>query len=147
MNKKAGFVLGLDRDEYWMGVALLLAARAPYGNACVIVESDNLVGVGMEGPPKFGHQSRMTVPAELDSMINCEAPYKHANLYLTTIPSLAGLQAVSASMRVQRLVYRPVKAFELDEAMADSIQIVKFDGNLNWLRDYARSLDNLDGRA
>lgn len=143
MNKKSGFGLGVERDDYWMGVALLLAVRAPHGNACLIVDNDALVGVGMEGPPKFGYQTRIAVPAELDAMINCEAPYKHANLYLTTIPSPAGLQAVSASMRVQRLVYRPVKAFELDEALADSVQVVKFAGNLNWLRDYARSLDIL----
>lgn len=140
MIKKADWGQKLNRDEYWMGVALLLAVRAPHGNACLVVDGDALVGTGMEGPPKFGHTSKLSIPADLDVMVNCEAPYRHANLYLTTTPSLAGLQAIVASMRVQRLVYYSSDKMKFDDSLIESVQVIKFEGNLNWLRDYTRSI-------
>lgn len=148
MNKnKNNLWSGIDRDDLWMGLAFMMASRSSTGNACLLVESDNLLYVGLEAAPKYSCTSKFTIPAEIDAIMNCTAPYTHAALFLTTTPSPAGLLCLASLSKVQRLVYFEKTKGNIDEELAETLVIQKFKGNLNWLRDYVRSLDFLDSKS
>jgi len=133
----------IDLDDLWMGLALMMACRSPLGNACLLVESDKLLYVGLETHPKYNCNSKMAIAAEIDAIMNCPISYSDASLFLTTTPSSAGLMAIASISKVQRLVYFAKNNSDIEKDLTNSPILSKYQGNLNWLRDYVRSLDLL----
>lgn len=111
---------------------------------CIIVgTNDEPVGLGCDGSPKTMQDSEHVVHAETNALFNCTLPLAGGTAYVTHTPCYhCALNLVAAN--VKRIVYFPTKA--LDQDTTDAVrcaygQIGEFRGNMNWMRDYIRTLN------
>lgn len=137
-------LLQIDRHDYWMAMACLFASRAPTGHAALVVEFDgNLIAASDNKPiaPEYP-----VVPCEFTAIMNCTGQLQTATLYSTRPPSPAVIELAVAKQGLRKIVFLPD---DTDLVLPDNFkngiyfEVIKFEGNLNWIRDYVDSFDYL----
>jgi hypothetical protein len=135
---KKDFFENVDQDDFWMTMALMFASRSPKSGASLLVESNKLLYAGSE---YIRYGAKQITPAEVDVVLNCKVPYNNGTIYSTKTPSHTSISLYLASPKIHRVVYLSTKEDEkLEEMVGTALQLVKFDGNLNWVRDYVKNL-------
>ena len=136
----------LHRDDYWMGMAFMLAAGSSSmrQQGCVIIGMNNEpVGIAHDGSPKTMQDSEHVVHAETNALFNCKLPLAGGTAFVTHTPCYhCVLNLVAAN--IKRIVYfqtKPLDQDTLDAVRSAYGQIDEFRGNLNWMRDYLRGLN------
>lgn len=140
----------IDRDDYWLGLAFLIAAASKNPDekqgAVVVSPANEALSLACDGSPTSMQDSSHFVNAELNALFGVKVPIKDTTLYLTHTPCYQSCLAALAA-GVKRIVY-----FKTDELTEDSVDAAKdgylqletFRGNLNWVRDYVKSLELLE---
>lgn len=129
-----------------MGMAFMLAAGSSSfrQQGCVIVGTNNEVaGVGHDGSPKTMQDSEHPLHAEMNALFNCTLPLAGGTAYVTYTPCYHCVLSLVAA-NIKRIVYFKTKPLDQDteEAMRCAYgQIDEFRGNLNWMRDYLKTLN------
>lgn len=122
----------------------LFASRAPTGHAALIVEFDgNLIASSDNKPSTPDHP---LVPSEFTAIVNCTGHLQTATLYSTRPPSSAVVELAIAKQGLRKIVFLPDGTdLILPENFKNGIyfEVIKFEGNLNWVRDYVDSFDYL----
>lgn len=139
-KRKKEFV---SKDDYYMGLAFIAAATSstikPQG-AILVNAEDRVVGMGRtEAPTNL--ENEHLIHAEMNSILNV-GKAEYGTLYVTHTPCYNCIMAILAS-KIKRVVYFENK--KLDDNSQNVInvshtQIVKYTGNINWMRDYLKTL-------
>ena len=136
----------LNRDDYWMGMAFMLAAGSPSSRqqGCIIVGLNNEpVGMAHDGSPKTMQQEcEHVVHAETNALFNAKLPLAGGTAYVTHTPCYHCVLSLAAA-NIKRIVYfqtKPLDPDTLDAMRCAYGQIDEFRGNLNWMRDYIKTL-------
>lgn len=137
-------VLQIDKHDYWMAMCCLFASRSPTCHSALIVEFDgNLVSVSDNRPPVPDHP---LVPSEFTAILNCNSTLQTATLYTTRPPNPAVVELAVAKQGLRKMVFL---SDGTDLVLPDNFkngiyfEVIKFEGNLNWIRDYVDSFDYL----
>lgn len=136
----------IDRDALWMGQAFMLAAGSVSSRqqGCIIVGTNHQpMGMGHDASPQSMQDGDHVVHAEINALLNCKQPLAGGTAYITHTPCYHCVMALLAS-NIRRIIYFPTKT--PDEDTVDAVrcgyaQLEEFKGNLNWMRDYLRTLD------
>lgn len=132
----------IDVDDYWMAIAFMFSASSMSNRpqACVVVSVDGeLLVVSNDAIVSGNH----IVSAEMNSILNCKSSISDSIVYLTYSPSYNSV-LVLIKKNVKRIVYFPTKSLDsdtLDVVRLANVNIKEFKGNLNWMRDYLKTLD------
>jgi len=147
MNKvRRRFKETVNRDDYWMAMAFMLSAGSssnrPQG--CIIVGTNNEpLAMACDGSPRSMQDSDHVVHAEMNAIFNCKGPIPGGTAYLTHTPCYhCALNLIGAN--IKRIVYFPTKSIDpdtLDAVRCAYAQSDEFKGNLNWMRDYLKTLN------
>lgn len=139
----------LDRDDYWMGMAFLIAAGSKnyvrqQGAVLVGLNSELLCMAcdGLVKVPDGDHSPH----AEINTLLGAKTPTQGGTLYITHTPCYYCALAIAAAA-IKRVVYFPTKKIDdnsLDAFRVAYVQPEEFRGNLNWMRDYMKTLDMLE---
>ena len=136
----------INRDDYWMAMAFMLAAGSNSASqqGCVIVGSDNApLGMGHDGPLRGTQDSEHVIHAEMTALFGCASWDSGGVAYVTHTPCYhCVLNLLGAN--IKRIIYFPTETIDphaLDAARCAYGQIEEFKGNLNCIRDYIRTLD------
>lgn len=83
------------------------------------------------------------IHSEMNALLSCKTPINGGVVYLTHTPCYSCSLGLLAS-NIKRVVYFPTK--KIDENTLNAFQTAyaqaeEFKGNLNWMRDYMKSLD------
>lgn len=149
MKRKKSFREPLNRDDYWMGMAFAVAAGSKtFGRqqgAVIINPQGELVSAAHDGTPRSMVDSDHTVYAEINAIFAAKIPLTGCAIYLSHVPCYSSTQTILVS-GLRRIVYYPNKT--LDPEVLDLVrcaygQLEEFKGNLNWMRDYLKSLEGL----
>lgn len=139
----------LNRDDYWMGMALFYAAgsrTAGRQQGAVIVGANfEPLGWGMDGPPKCMPDCEHVLHAEMNALFNAKIPAAGGSIYITHSPCYDCTLAILAA-NIKRIIYlanRPLDSAALDAVRNAYAQIDEFRGNLYWMRDHLMTLDTL----
>lgn len=134
----------LNRDDYWMGMAFFVTAGSnnsiPQG-AVLLGSNSELLSIAYSGFQKVSD-----IPAEINALLSAKVSSQGGTLYLTHTPDYNSALAIAAAC-VKRLVYFSDEKIEnrcLDTLRSAHIQLEEFQGNLNWMRDYIKTLDTLE---
>lgn len=140
----------LRNDDYWMGVALMIASSPSsiFNEGCVILDANNqMIGAGFDSLPNGldrNHiKSSHVVHAEMNAIANCKSTLFNSNVYITYTPCYNCVLTLIAC-QVRRIIFfstgqLDVESKDLIDKMGFNIE--EFRGNLNWMRDYIQSLD------
>lgn len=136
----------VHRDDYWMAMAFMLSAGStsnrPQGCIIISVNGDPL-GMACDGTPKSMQNSDHVIHAEMNAIFNCKYPISNGIAYLTHTPCYhCAMSLISAN--IKRIVYFPTKSIDSDTVDAIRCayaQLDEFKGNLNWMRDYIKTLN------
>lgn len=140
----------LRNDDYWMGVALMIASSpsSVFNEGCVILDSNNcMLGVGFDSLP-VGLSDSYTkadhiVHAEMNAIANCKSSIFNGTVYITYTPCYNCLLTL-VTVKVRKVVYFSTGQLDIESKdLVDKVglKIEEFKGNLNWIRDYIQSLD------
>lgn len=157
-----------ERDDYYMGLAFWIMAKSKDPDTqigSVIINSSNRpLGWGYNGPPRLlpDEEVDWSRPEKYDFIKHAEAnAIDHSNcddlhdatLYVTAKPCKKCMLDI-ISHEIPRVIYYPLKGGagsslgdntlhdRTDELAQDArIQLVQFQGNLNWMRDHIRKLE------
>jgi len=127
-------------------MAFMMAAGSSSSRqqGCVIVGMNNeIVGIAHDGSPKTMQQdAEHVVHAETNALFNCRLPLAGGTAYITHTPCYhCVLNLVGANIkRIQYFQTKPLDPNILDAVRCAYAQIDEFKGNLNWMRDYMKSL-------
>lgn len=144
-NKKR-FKNLMNRNDYWMAMAFMFASGsvANHPQACIIVGLDNdVLGIACNNPPKSIESSDHIIHAELNAIFNCNTPISGGVTYITHTPCYNCCLSLIAA-NVKTIVYFPTGDIDPKSLHAMQCaygQIIKFNGNLNWIRDYVKFLN------
>jgi deoxycytidylate deaminase len=136
----------LNRDDYWMAMVFMLAAGSTSikQQGCIVVNSNyELLGMGHDGHPKTMQECEHTIHAEMNALFNCELPIHSGMAYLTHTPCYHCAMSLVAA-NIKRIVYfhtKPIDSETEDAIKCSYGQLEQFKGNLNWMRDYIKTLD------
>lgn len=141
----------LERDDFWMGMAFLVAANSQntrQQGAVLLAANGDLLTVTHDGilqqnlkPADSAHFPS----AEINALLTVKSSAHGGTLYLTHTPGYPSVLAITAAF-IKRLVYFPTKKMDensLEALRAAYVQGDEFSGNLNWMRDYMKALDML----
>lgn len=126
-----------------MAMAFMLAAgsRSNQPQGCIIVNSNNEpLAMSCDSVVK---STNHIIHAEINAIFNYQTAINNGIVYLTHTPCYACLISL-IKIEIKRIVYFPNKALDSDvESVAKSsfVKLDEFKGNLNWIRDYIRTLD------
>lgn len=124
-NKK-----NLNFDNYWMGMAFMAASLGTKG--CVIVDSSNQLLVMTNDS-----DSNLRVNPEVKALFN-KPKSVGCILYMTHTPNYEDC-LLFLTAEIRNVVYFPSEELTEDELIklkSIPINLIKFNGNLNWMRDY-----------
>jgi deoxycytidylate deaminase len=134
----------LNRDDYWMGLAFMVAAGKPDSSGAIIVGvNSELLAAACDGMPRV-QETNHIIPAEMNVLFNCNT--QNSTIYLTHTPSYQSCLLLIAA-NVKRIVYFSTGAIEdkcLDAMVHTFTKSEEYRGNLNWMRDYLKSLEMLE---
>lgn len=128
----------VGRDDYWMALAFVLLANSTSNHSCVIVgENNELLCVGHD---KTIQNSNYVVFAEINAIFNCKQSVSGGTAYLTHVPCYNRIIPLIGA-NIKKIVYFPEK--NIDSIKCDFVKSnsEEFKGNLNWIRDYLKTLD------
>ena len=160
-----------NRDEKYMGAAFIEASfskdPSTQNGAVIVTTSNKPLGRGYNGPPPQYNDNDMdwSRPAKYANIIHAEKnAIKHSNpdklpgstIYITGRPC-AGCMLAIVDAGISRVVYFDGKYHdsgsihqdqknieEADEIIRNGrIKVEQFKGNLNWLRDRIKQLEEL----
>lgn len=129
-----------------MAMAFMMSAGStsnrPQG--CIIVGSkDEPLAMACDGAPKFMQSSNHSIHAEMNAIFNCKIQISTGTAYLTHTPCYHCVMSLIGA-NIKRIVYFPTKTIDSDASDAircAQVQSEEFKGNLNWMRDYIKTLD------
>ena len=140
----------INKDDYWLGLAFMVAAGSSNNRqGCILVGANNepitfafdgsLNTQGNNSPKNEEHP----IHAELKSVLSSSA--SGGTAYITHTPCYNCVMAL-LSCGIRRIIYFSTKT--LDSKSTDAVycaygQIEEFKGNLNWMRDYIGSLSEI----
>lgn len=139
----------LDRDDYWMGMAFLVAAGSKnytrQQGAVLVGSNSEALSLACDGLPRATDGDH-SPHAEINSLLAARTSVHGGILYVTHTPCYHCVLAIAAA-GLKRVVYFPTR--KLDDNSADAlraayVQFEEFPGNLNWMRDYMKTLDALE---
>ena len=157
------------RDDYYMGLAFWVASKSkdPKTQIGAIIVSDNNepLGSGYNGPPRNipdtsinwdrPYKYQFMRHAEINAISYARGPLAGATIYITGAPCSACMLDIAAE-GIKRVVYFRPKA-EPGSMLADDsewqktqeiaqlslVQLDLFAGNLNWMRDRIKWMEQL----
>lgn len=128
----------MNRDDYWMGIACMSSVNCNYGQkVCILVDNNNnFLGIGIEGSPNnFLGTADIQIHAAINAVSNSKQTI-HGTAYITYTPCLNCIQSLVAA-NIKNIIYIENKELESgSEKFNVCAKIEKFNGNLNWMRDY-----------
>lgn len=137
----------VPKDDYWMGLAFVVAAASRSSGRCqgavILSANHDFYSLGCESPPKQSQECEHFIHAEMQALHAAKFPLAGGLIYLTHTPCYDCLCNVVAA-GIKRVVYYPSRAADeltTDLAKTSYIQFEEFAGNLNWLRDYLKVLE------
>lgn len=142
VRKRRESIIG---DDYWMGLAFMVAAGSTSmrQQGCVLVgTNNNLITVACDGSPSNMQDSDHIVHAETNALLKI-SPQLGGTAYLTHTPCYnCCLNLLTANFK--RIIYNSTKTIDpntLNAAQTAYGRLEEYKGNLNWMRDYLASLD------
>jgi len=151
-----------SREERYMGLAFWMASfsKDPDTQVGALIVSDENVplGYGYNGPPSNFLDSEVSWKrpekysfirhAEKNAITHSSGPLEGATLYVTARPCTTCMLDIIA-VKIKKVIYFPLKPDKdsslcLNEETAKAteekakkgkVDLVEFDGNLNWMRD------------
>ncbi len=155
------------RMDRYMGLAFWVASFSKDPNTQVgalLIGSDNRpLGYGYNGPPRGiddlaidwarPQKYRWMVHAEENAIYNSVANVAGATLYVTAKPCTKCMLTL-ASHQIKEIIYFPYDPKDLNSTLVEAhdftdeissvskINLIKFNGNLNWLRDRLNFMEN-----
>lgn len=130
----------IDPDSYWMSMAFFIAANSSCEEqqGAVIVGADGLISAANNKIISGSHIKS----AELNALSTMNSK-EYSTIYITHTPCYQDCMAIVSLSLINRMVYFPTKNVDSDIAdfMPNVLKIQKFEGNLNWMRDYIHELD------
>lgn len=146
MDKKKKFRELIPKEDYWVGMAFCFGAMSFYKRqAAIIVDSHNLISYGLEIQPNgiFGESDHL-LSSEIHAISNSKIDCQNSVIYLTHTPNYSSiLNIVNAG--IKRIVYFNTKKLcddSLDLVKKANISMQEFRGNLNWMKDYMKILED-----
>lgn len=136
----------MNRDDYWMAMSFMFASGSSTNNpqACIIVDSNNeVLGIACNNPPKSIVDCEHVVHAELNAILNCNNPIVNGTAYLTHTPCYTCCLSLIAA-NIKTIVYFPTGIIDSKSSHVVKCAyglLIKFNGNLNWIRDYVKFLN------
>lgn len=122
----------IKSDDYWMGLAFFISVGSEQG--CVIVGSqNNLLAHGCSSSPKNLPYPEYIRTADKSVIQDNRIDFSNSIIYLTYTPSIKSIVEI-VSANIKKIIY--FKTEELDKSIQTQVQISKFNGNLNWMRDH-----------
>lgn len=134
----------INNYDYWMGLAMLLAAKSPNSYAAIIIENNNILSVGVSQSPPVSDLQNCLIPAETIAILNCRKDILNGTIVLTKTPDLSCAMTILAFSGLRKILYYPSEALDEKVKMAFSGlfgEIDEYKGNLNWIYDYLLYLD------
>jgi dCMP deaminase len=127
-------------DEYWMGLAVMSAAASECNRkqCCIIVDDDDkIVSIGVNSLNKT---TKHLVCAETNALFNCCLPLNSGTAYVTHVPCMNCISNFILS-KIKKIVYLQQEQINSDaiNIIRASMDMERFSGNLNWMRDYLKS--------
>jgi tRNA(Arg) A34 adenosine deaminase TadA len=141
MSKSRKRIKDLNRDDYWMAVAFVMAAGSTGKiNSCLVVGSNGeLLSSACENTSR---NSKYTFNPVISALFNCKNAVG-STVYVTCTPCYESFMAL-INANVKKIVYFSTKSLEEDvlDAAKGCTLIEEFKGNLNWVRDYFKYADD-----
>ena len=149
MKKK--FKETINKDDYWLGLAFMVAAGSSSNNrqGCILVGANNEpINFAFDGSLSSTHAHNNSpkneehpIHAEMKSVLS--SSISGGTAYITHTPCYNCVIAL-LSCGIRRIIYFSTKT--LDSKSTDAVycaygQIEEFKGNLNWMRDYINTID------
>lgn len=140
----------IDRDDYWLGLAFLIAAASKNPDdkqgAIIVSPANEALSLACDGSPSFMQDSSHFVHAELNALFGAKTTAKDGTLYITHTPCYqCCLAAIAAG--IKKIIYyntEEISSDALDATKEGYLHTEPFHGNLNWVRDYVKSLEMLE---
>jgi len=145
MNKKR-IRESINRDDYWMGMAFMFASKSNFDpqHGCVIVDANNeMVSHGCESAPNHFKSFDHILHAEMKALFESCESLCGSTVYVNYAPCYDCCFYLF-SRSVKRIVYYPNGILQdetYDLLKASYAQVEAFKGNLNWMRDYFKTLN------
>ena len=126
-------------------MAIMFAATCKHGKkSCLLVSSNHeLVAAAVEGTPKTLHPSiDIKIDAVINALTNCRY-IPNGTAYLTYTPCLNSVQnLIAANIRNIIYVFTEQLDIKIDDLIKNAgVHVIKFSGNLNWMRDYVECIN------
>lgn len=137
-----------QRDDYWMGQAFWVAAGSRnmgrQQGAIIVTSQNDFVTQAFDCSPRSMPDDGHFRHAETVAIFNAGRPLHGCTIYQTHTPCYECLMNIISS-GIKRVVYFSTKQIEdisLDAAHSGYIQLEEYQGNLNWMRDYVKLLQD-----
>jgi hypothetical protein len=133
----------LDKNDFWMGMAFMFGARSKCGYAALLVDGNTLIDYSIHDISQYKQEAQTTVPPEISLIVNCKKKFDFATLYVTKTIDVSAAYAIIANTGIKKVIYYPSKPLAEDVKklfLGIYTEIVKYEGNLYWLQDYASSI-------
>jgi deoxycytidylate deaminase len=137
----------LNRDDYFMGMAFMVAGASRSLNrqgAVITAASHEMIAAACDGTPKpIASDNQHFLHAEINTLILAQPPIAGGTMYVTHTPCYGCVMQILAA-GIRRIVYFPTKTPDPDAVDATHSaysQLEPYKGNLNWIRDYLRSME------
>ena len=142
----------IPADDFWMGLAFWTLANSAYPSdaASIIVSPSNkFVSSGISGPPDplvtyLSEAERDATLLHSEYFASSDVNASGCTVYITEPPCLRCVLELM-DKGVKRIVYYPgvQLSFELEDlAKRAYVALNVFMGNLNWMRDHMKQLEN-----
>lgn len=150
MNNKFRKKSRLESDDFWMGVAFFVAVNSQnrHQQGAILIDTyGNPIAVSHNGFVQNSNVAESThfPSAEINALLTVKSSARDGTLYLTHTPCYQSVLMIIAAC-VKRLVYFSTKKMDansLEALQSACVEDEEFSGNLNWMRDYMKTLDML----
>ncbi len=160
-----------SREDYYMGQSFWVSSRSKDPRTqcgAVIVSNENQpLGTGYNGPPKRINDADINwdrpdkypyiVHAEVNAIKHSFGDLEGSTLYVTA-PSCSKCMLSIANEGISKVIYFPYKSLDKESMLSNSddwdtaqeiarlsnISLIKFAGNLNWMRDQMEMFNNMN---
>jgi hypothetical protein len=131
-------------DEYWMGIAFLIAAKFKSKNVIIVVKDNQLVYINKEKLLCSSLEYEHYQQPDIDIVANCK-DLSMCVVYCTFTPDYHVISNLASTNLKKIIFYKNENLCEVSQDFIDCFQniaLIPFSGNLNWMKDYISILES-----
>lgn len=132
----------VDDNEFFMGLCFILSSQSKdkVKQSCIVTLGKKIISSGFSSIDMLGNIEGLSEKFAFSSLQANSSPF---NVYIDHTPSQFALNYL-CNFTVKKIVYFHTIDIVLTPSSSFHSKILKFNGNLNWLRDCIYNMERSD---